>query len=68
MGVLPVVVFAVHVVLGAGVEGSGGGDSRTLSGDIPLAGIMSFGSRLASYSKVRLGLGNGLTGVVAGSC
>lgn len=62
MGALPS-VFAVRVVLGAGVEGSGGGDSEALSGGSPLVDDAPFWSRLASYSKVRLGLGKGLTGV-----
>lgn len=62
MGMLPS-VFAGRVVLGAGVEGSGGGDSEDLSRGSPLADNAPFWSRLASYSKVRLGFGKGLTGV-----
>lgn len=60
------VVFAKRVILGAGVEGSGGGDSE--AGDSPLAGDTSFWSCLASYSKVRLGFGKGLTGVPTEVC
>lgn len=60
-GVLPS-VFAVRVTLGAGVEGRGGGDSEALFGGSPLADNTPFWLRLASYSKVRLGLGRGLTG------
>lgn len=37
-------------------------------GGIPLLGEESLWLRLASYSKVRLGLGRGLTGVPGGPC
>lgn len=51
-------------LMGGAVEGSGGGDSKLLLGGRPLLGDAPPSSRLASYSKVRLGLGTGLTGVV----
>lgn len=60
--------FTVRVMLGAGVEGRGGGDSEALFGGSPLAGSVPFWSPLASYSKVRLGLGKGLTGVPTEIC
>lgn len=60
--------MSVRVTLGAGVEGKGGGDSDPLVGGSPLAGNRHFWSPLASYSKVRLGLGKGLTGVPTGVC
>lgn len=65
---LPPPVFSVRVTLGAGVEGSGGGDSEPWFGGSPLAGNGLFWSPLASYSKVRLGLGKGLIGVPTGVC
>ncbi len=61
-------LFTVRVTLGAGVEGRGGGDSEALFGGSPLDDNTPFGSPLASYSKVRLGLGKGLTGVPTGVC
>lgn len=61
-------VLTDRVIVGAGVEGKGGGDSEALFGGNPLAGERPFWSPLASYSKVRLGLGKGLTGVPAGVC
>lgn len=61
-------IFSVRVTLGAGVEGKGGGDSDPLFGGSPLAGNGDFWSPLASYSKVRLGLGKGLTGVPTAVC
>lgn len=67
MGVLPS-VFADLGMPGAGVEGRGGGDSEALFGGSPLAGNAPLWSRLTSYSKVRLGLGKGLTGVPIEVC
>lgn len=66
-GALPL-VFGARVMLGAGVEGRGGGDSEALFGGSPLDGETPFWSCLASYSKVRLGLGKGFTGVPTEVC
>ena len=66
-GVLPS-IFTGLVTPGAGVEGRGGGGSEAPFGGSPLAGDTFFWSRLASYSKVRLGLGKGLTGVPTEVC
>lgn len=66
MGVLSS-LLDVCVKLGAGVEGRGGGESEALSEGKPLAGETPLWSRLASYSKVRLGLGKGLIGELTGA-
>ena len=66
MGELPSVLGALIIMLGAGVEGRGGGDSDVPPAGSPLLGDVPLSFRLASYSKVRLGLGRGFTGVPPG--